>query len=1398
MVEEQIGEGLFVGVGLDDTKFTKGTKNVMGQMQLLNSELKAQKSQFGKYGDSIDALKSTHENLGKQFNLQKKYVSDLKKRYEDLVKSHGATSNEAIEAGKRLNKAGSYYNELIRRMDKTGEKIDDLENKWKTAGKGITTFANKVSGAGDRLRGFGDSLAIGVSAPIAGIGVMAVKTGMKFDKEMSKIQAVSGATADEFKELRKQAILLGASTTKSASEVATGQLELAKSGFTTQDILKAMPGVISASEASGSDMAQTAEVMASSLNIFGKEASEAGNVADVLAKVANVTAADLTDMQYALKYAGSPAASLGVSFEELSGSIGLMTNAGMKGEQAGTTLRSALLSLLSPSKENYKLMESMGIQITDNEGNFVGLANLVDNLSESMEGQTETQKAANLASLVGKEAVSGMLSLMAAGGDDIDKMTDSLENSAGESAKAAKIMNDNFGGAMEALMGTMESIGIQVSDVMTPTIRELAEWLGKMGDKFSGLDDDTKKTIVTLALVAAGIAPVTIGMAILFKSFGTVAGGVASGIQWFGKYRSSAKLTTTSITTMGTQATIAGTRVEKAGARIGRAGKGMGAVKGGAMAAGTGLSMMGGKFGMVAGIATMFLPELINIGGRMIKFGTNVVKTGGGLAGMGGKVFTAVKSVKNLGSVLAIARGGLVAFGGPVGLAVTGVMLLAQGGYKLYKHLKEESIPAVTDFGDKVSDSTTKAVLGYKDLNEKATAELNLMASDGQVVSQKMADNLVGTFSKMGDTIKTSLKKDFDDSKKNMESLFNGSVLTDGYQAELLGKIDSANAEKVKKIEKFEARVKEITDRAVEQKRETSEVEKAEIAAINQQMMDMAVKTLSEGQVEQQAIMEKLRTNSSSITARTAAKTVADSKKAKDGTIKEANKKYDGTIAAIIRERDETGSISKEEADTLIGEAKRQRDQSVKKAKEMHKGVVAESQKQAKGHIDDVDWETGKVLTGWDKMQNGIKKAVDWVRGVFGKGKTDSTPSLTTNKSVARKPIPMMATGTPDGTHAGGAAIISEEGRELVHEPGVGTYLSGNNGAELVNLRRGTSVLPNKQTEQLLKSYNFPAYAKGTDDDHFDFITNGLLKGGKWVLGKAFDKFGVKNDDLPELNTISSKALFGNPVGDFLNTGAKWAKDLIDSFGGIGGVGGGKAPNIKGGASAWRGQIQKAAAVMRESLSGYELNGIIAQIQRESGGNQKITQSSLVRDINTASGNPARGLLQYIPQTFNAYKMKGANNIYSGYDQLLAFFNNKTWRRDLPYGKRGWSPRGGRKYATGGEINYRQMAELGENGWKEWVLTSEPKYRENNLKMWQDAGESMGVPKSATSAILSGQGEGKVEALLQQVNENLHSLADAVANSEKVIQMIINDRVMGEAIYPTIEKKLGKTIRNTK
>lgn len=132
---------------------------------------------------------------------------------------------------------------------------------------------------------------------------------------------------------------------------------------------------------------------------------------------------------------------------------------------------------------------------------------------------------------------------------------------------------------------------------------------------------------------------------------------------------------------------------------------------------------------------------------------------------------------------------------------------------------------------------------------------------------------------------------------------------------------------------------------------------------------------------------------------------------------------------------------------------------------------------------------------------------------------------------------------------------------------------------------------------------------------------------------------------------------------------------------------GGGAPSVKGGAAAWRAKIIEAAARMNEVVTPAQVQGIIAQIHRESKGDQRVFQSPAVNDINMRNGNPARGLLQYIPSTFRDYMVKGHTDILNGMHQLLAFFNNTNWRRDLPYGKRGWGPTGSRKYVNGTDFH---------------------------------------------------------------------------------------------------------------
>lgn len=160
--------------------------------------------------------------------------------------------------------------------------------------------------------------------------------------------------------------------------------------------------------------------------------------------------------------------------------------------------------------------------------------------------------------------------------------------------------------------------------------------------------------------------------------------------------------------------------------------------------------------------------------------------------------------------------------------------------------------------------------------------------------------------------------------------------------------------------------------------------------------------------------------------------------------------------------------------------------------------------------------------------------------------------------------------------------------------------------------------------------------------------------------------------------------------------------------------------SLKGGgsksASKWAPDIKRAAKRMKVNLSNSELKGIIAQIQRESNGNAGVTQGN-IGDINNLNGTPAQGLLQYVPSTFNSYKMKGHGNIKSGYDQLLAFFNNSNWRKDLRYGKSGWGPSGSRRFATGGIIRDNGLYNLAEEGHEEVVISTDPKRAADSMKL---------------------------------------------------------------------------------
>lgn len=658
---------------------------------------------------------------------------------------------------------------------------------------------------------------------------------------------------------------------------------------------------------------------------------------------------------------------------------------------------------------------------------------------------------------------------------------------------------------------------------------------------------------------------------------------------------------------------------------------------------------------------------------------------------------------------------------------VTKAMAKYVGGAREMRDELSKSSLEVDLFGNKVSAGTQKAVNAYMKLEADASTTLANMSWSQQKMTDDMVNSVVGKYQLMGTMIEQKLNDNHAKHKEKMAAIFaENNALSQAEEAKILANMDAHNEAKKNKVSGYEAAIEKIVRDGKAKRGYVNSEEQRDINAIKEKMRTLAVQTMSKSEAEQTMILGRLKNESSKLSTQQAADVVKNSVKQKKESVDEAKKQYKETVAEIRYQRDVTGEITADQANKLIANAEKQKEKSIEKAKEMQEKVVDEAKKQAKGHIDKVNWETGHVIDGWDRMHDKVTDIYNSILEFFGQ-----KPKAKKSKNVHKKGDTYggkknngsgRAIGTPNGGIPNDqVALTGEEGPELHLDGKTGQLgILGRRGPEYSFLSKGSSVLPAHHTRSVLKKYGFsngkmPAYKNGIGIANFDE----LMKGPEALWNKAASKFGVSDNVFPKwfINATGSitEKIKGVAVGKI--------QSMIDDWG----FGGGAVPNIKGGAAAWRGQILKAAAAMKESVTPAQVNGIIAQIQRESGGNQKIVQSSAVRDINTRNGNPARGLLQYIPQIFRAYAVKGHGNIYSGYDQLLAFFNNTSWRKNLPYGKRGWGPTGKRKYANGGKVDSHQFAELGENGYDEYVITTEPRYRNRSLALLQELMPKLGV-----------------------------------------------------------------------
>lgn len=394
---------------------------------------------------------------------------------------------------------------VMKLTDNVTEGLHHIRTEMEQTARANGQMGRNLTNAGKGVGALSSAL-MPLAAGIAGVGAVGVKTFMDFDATITGAGVKAGATAEEMQKMKDAASQMGAQFPTTARDVAEGMDRLAAGGFNAEQTIAAMPGIIEASIASGEDLATTSDVVTSALSIWnmteGDVAENTVHVADVVQAAANASKLGMADFGLAMQYAGAPAAALGVSIEELGTAMGIMSNNGIEASTIGTSLRSTLSRLASPPKEAADALNQLGISSADlqkGDGSFIGLSGAVDLLRSKMSGLSDVQQVAALKAIAGEDAYSGLLALIKTSPEAYQQMADAITNSSGSSHEAYTKMQDTLKGSVDALMSSVEALGISFGSALAPTIRSVADHLKGLADAFTNLSPSAKSMIIDMA-----------------------------------------------------------------------------------------------------------------------------------------------------------------------------------------------------------------------------------------------------------------------------------------------------------------------------------------------------------------------------------------------------------------------------------------------------------------------------------------------------------------------------------------------------------------------------------------------------------------------------------------------------------------------------------------------------------------------------------------------------------------------------------------------------------------------------------------------------------------------------------------------------------------------------------
>lgn len=504
-------KGITIEIDGDTTKLSKALKDVNNDLRSSQNTLKDVDKLLKLDPGNTALLQQKFKALGDSIEQTKTKLQTLKTAEQQMMQNGQVGTAE--------------WDALQREIVETEQKLKSLNGEMKEFG---SVSAQKVAAAGEKVKSVGQSIEgagkaiMPVSAAVIGVGAAAVKVASDFDASMSNVSAISGATGKDLQDLRDKAMEMGNKTKFSCTDAADAYGYMAMAGWKTGEMLDGIEGIMNLAAASGEDLATTSDIVTDALTAFGLQAGDSGHFADILAAASSNANTNVSLMGETFKYAAPIAGALGYSAEDTALAIGLMANAGIKGSQAGTSLRKIMTELNGEIKISGKELGDVTIQTTNADGSMRDFNDILMDCREAFSHLTESEKASAAEALVGKNAMSGFLAIMNATEADVTKLSGALADCDGEAQRMADTMNDNLEGQLTLLKGQLETLGVSLGEILVPIIRDVVSFIQKIVDWLNKLSPGMKETIVKIGLIVAAAGPLLIVIGKVITAVGSI------------------------------------------------------------------------------------------------------------------------------------------------------------------------------------------------------------------------------------------------------------------------------------------------------------------------------------------------------------------------------------------------------------------------------------------------------------------------------------------------------------------------------------------------------------------------------------------------------------------------------------------------------------------------------------------------------------------------------------------------------------------------------------------------------------------------------------------------------------------------------------------------------------